>query len=744
VQRAHASSIVAFATLAACGGGGGSTAPVPGLTIPAQISIVDANTGGSAALRPMRAGLGGTLTDYQRDQTRFWVHDESMGPLQIINEILCALDQTNYDHPDVINKGPYVVLVDCFSKGSEQGGDRKNQQYEEWTVDSSRASEQAPHIVKLWIPNEEDMGAGPVVGTIYVRVVIRSAPTENLPYGDFTLYFKGLSNDLPPTSTNTTFEGYLTTIARDDGQAEFAFYNGHGDPEAGDPGPGQYAMRERARVVGDPATRSGRAYTERRAISSKWQEDAEYQVQFNANYLARKDKDGVIEVLDRNDFDTHVWRYGLYDATTEARVARTGGFPVQTQAGDHGWASYHGVWFPERVTLTHGQTLIRRSHRDNTTTNYTAMVVPGRLEKRTRATITLGDIAGEEMEHWDHTNQEIVLARFDGTDWLKVATRPNHGSPWSRLEPPVNWNGNFTQGQWVHMWSPHRGSVELAWETTPLTSTPAYRWTWSAINHDSPELAGGNLSLWAYWNMLRANITQNQANWQSGETPYFPPASNVGEGRNYVFNATSLLLTLGGDPCTLASGVTVTQGPSLNGFNCGPLVATALGDLSEMNQQSVTYEWRTGTQAWNQLRALKNAQNQVVRFDPPLRMDYTHDEPGNPFHNRTFNLEWDGENLHGIPYQENPEQGRWYPMFNIPSGSVVTVGSTSYKIKQLEGEQVMVAVDDPMSVMTSEGFDLSGTIPAPSPSLWQDPAIGARPTVTAPPRFVGGLDPTVE
>lgn len=737
MRSRHALWAATLAALAGCSGGGGGTGSVSGLAIPAQINIIDSSSG-TGGVRLPHGTLGSTLTDYQRDPTQLWVRDESMGPLNIINEILCALDQTNYDDPSVINQGPYIALVDCFEKGSAQSGDRANKQFEEWVVDSSRASDSAPQIVKLWIKNDEDMGDGPVSGYIYVRVVIRSAPSAALPYGDFTLYFKMLPDTEAPTSTATLFQGYLTTVARSDGKAEFAFYNSHGDVDAGVPSSG-YAMRERARMVGDPTSRAGRAYTERRFLTPLHSEQAEYQVQYNSDYVARRDANNTITVLDRNNFDTYVWRYGVYDDTTGARIKRFGGFPVETEGGARGWADLNGIWFPQHVTLANGQTLLRRSFSSSATTSYTAVVVAGRLEKRSRSTITLGDIVNEEVEGWDHQNGQSLLLKFDGSNWLKLGTRSGNNS-WNRIDPPTNANSQWNEGNWTNLWSAHRGSVELAWSQTPSTATTAYRWVHSTINADSPDLANGDLTLHAYWDMLKANITQNQANYQSGETPHHPHATNVGEGRSYVFNAQSLLLTLGGDPCTLASGVTVTQGPGMNGFRCGPLLTGPLGSFAEMSAQTVTYNWQTGTQPWNQLRTLKDGNGAFVRFEAPLRFDYTHNQTGHPFHSRVLNLQWNGEHLNGIPYEENQSQGRWYPLLNIPSGSTATAGSATYRIKQLEGEQIMVAVGDPTGVMTAQGFNLDDNLTPPSVDLWRDPNIGARPTVTAPPRFVGGVD----
>ena len=261
---------------------------------------------------------------------------------------------------------------------------------------------------------------------------------------------------------------------------------------------------------------------------------------------------------------------------------------------------------------------------------------------------------------------------------------------------------------------------------------------------DSPELAGGDLTLNGYFHMLRANITSNQANYQNSESPYLTDATAVNSGnQTYVFDRETLVLTLGGNPVTLGNGVTVTQGPGMFGFNCGPLFPTALTSFNDVGSQTTTYEWSVGSNSWNQLRALRDSDDNFVAFDAPIRMTYVHDEDGSPFDGRTFFLEWDGTNLHGIPHEQVGESGMWYPQFNIPTGTAVTSGAASYKIKQLEGEQFMVEVGSPSTVYAAQGFDLDGiTITEPTATPYADPAIGAKPTVTAAPLYVGGVAQT--
>ncbi|MBL8722397.1 MAG: hypothetical protein JNK49_00035, partial [Planctomycetes bacterium] len=541
-------------------------------------------------------------------------------------------------------------------------------------------------------------------------------------------------------SSETAFEGYLRTVTRTDGQSEVEFYMGHGDPETTPP-VGERAVRERAHVVGDFAAGTGRAFTERHNVEnhggSLHEERGAYQIQFDSDYVARRETVGEqLEVLDRHDFTTRVYRYGLYTAANEARATRNSGFPVETQTGAYGWAGYHGIWFPPQVSLTDGMTLLRRSYSDNTTTPYTLVRVPGRLEKRTRTMITFGDLRNEDMQYFSPGAGGEIKVRYTGSDFVRTAHREN--GEWVADQPPVSVVENFTTGQWLHFWSSTRGNVQVVWPEALNDSVPAAVWTATTIHSGSPEVAESDLTLYGYSRMLRPDITQAQANFQEGHSPYFDNASSPSEGnRIYTFDRNTLLLRLGEQNVNFANGVVPSQGPAQWGLDCGPLFAEPLESFADIQNRSTTYNWTIGTNPWNQLLALKNANQEVVSFTPPLRFQYVHEESGSPYDGRTFFLEWDGSNLSGLPYEQS-EQG-WQPRINVPTGITLTANGVEYLVKQLEGEQRMAVVDDPETIMTERSFDLSTSLSAPTAAPYQNPAIGPRPALTTPPKYIGGV-----
>ncbi|MCK5944620.1 MAG: hypothetical protein KAI24_21715, partial [Planctomycetes bacterium] len=426
---------------------------------------------------------------------------------------------------------------------------------------------------------------------------------------------------------------------------------------------------------------------------------------------------------------------------TEDRIDQLSGFPIELENGEPGWAGYHGIWFPEGTTLTDGQTVYRRSFETNERTPYTVSISPGRLEKRTRQSITWGDVIDEVFEYFNPNTGEDLQVKWTGQDFVKVGVRASNG--YTAIDPAVSIASSFTTGEWVSCWSNARGQIEFTWPSSLSNTTPAFVWQNTTITADSAELANGDLTLYGYFNQLRANITSNQANFQSSETPYLPDATAVNSGNtDYTFVKSSLMLNIGSDPVNFGNGVTVTQGPGMFGLNCGPLFDAPLTSFNDISSRDTTYQWMIGSNSWNQLRTLKDSNGNFVTFTPPITMSYTHSETSSPYDGRTFFLQWDGTWLNGIPHEQDTN-GNYYPVFNIPTGTTVTVGNNTYKLKQLEGEQTMVAVSSPSTVYTAQGFDIDGTpITEPTATPYQDPAIGERPVVTSAPKYVGGVDQT--
>ncbi|RLI48676.1 MAG: hypothetical protein DRP09_21220, partial [Candidatus Thorarchaeota archaeon] len=224
--------------LAACGGesssGGSSssstTGTVSALKVAEKVSVVDAKESTSSGIvskiKPLKIGITKlspsdlpSNSDYFKDETFVYVEERSIDAFNIVNEILCALAQTKYD--EMLNKGTYKAQIDinqCSTNNddvSNAGQQSLNQtsgstmpDYEMWIVNSSRADNNSPQIVKAWIHEESD-GAEPEK-MIFVKMTITEGVSATNPYGIFTLNFKAhpVVNGEVDTSTEL-FKGYL-------------------------------------------------------------------------------------------------------------------------------------------------------------------------------------------------------------------------------------------------------------------------------------------------------------------------------------------------------------------------------------------------------------------------------------------------------------------------------------------------------------------------------------------------------
>ena len=108
--------------------------------------------------------IGDAPTDYTNAKQNYHVWNESLKPVDLVNNILCFTGQLKAS--EFINKGPYLALADesaCFkednssSESAQSSGAANTPSYTKIIVNATRASVDDPLIVKVWIPA---MGSG--------------------------------------------------------------------------------------------------------------------------------------------------------------------------------------------------------------------------------------------------------------------------------------------------------------------------------------------------------------------------------------------------------------------------------------------------------------------------------------------------------------------------------------------------------------------------------------------------------
>ena len=113
----------------------------------------------------------------------------------------------------------------------------------------------------------------------------------------------------------------------------------------------------------------------------------------------------------------------------------------------------------------------------------------------------------------------------------------------------------------------------------------------------------------------------------------------------------------------------------------------------------VYYTWETGANEWNQFTTLRDPQNNLLTFDPPLQFTYTHSAANDlngdtTFDGKKFNIDYDGFELH-MPWKFDDEDGEWQPMINLKDGVVLEASDGSrYVVKGTEGCMQMDELED--------------------------------------------------
>ncbi len=663
------------ATLVACGGGsstdsgGDSQTPqaVTGLSMPQTISVVSA----SAEISGMRISTMKKLlkmfpqqirsmaydsadTEYTTDEVNTFVWDESMESLDIINEIMCYIGQTGYK--EMVNQDPYLAMInvsDCRKTGAsssqnDQSSGSNAASYETWTVNSARADNSSPQIVHAWFPEYEDDGS--LMGYMRVETIITEGVSDDKPFGEFTLNFQFLDDQYdvygagvlktttPPddapegavaflfyedevnSETFGTQGGEITVIMNTSLQTKVVFEDADGDV-------GKAAIKLNVEVPdeGNESLDSGTLTMIRTEVSNNQNLNKTYDVAFNGTnfYKAIRDSDPIVDsCLDRNDFDTQVWRYNLYYKEGDnagSRVDINSGFPFKAEAGDDtvfGHIGYWGIWVPYGTDLTAITTVVRENFGSNAQEQdpqeYTLVQAPGKMIKSTKTEVALTDLEGLALGWWpwippecnaqeseitcegvdqitegfeyivEYTSDtELALAEqgnqtVAGAGFYAIGTRAwnDQGEVINYLQAPVK-----VYIPWFNFYSDQIGgsiSYPFLNDQGEEDTSKATIFVETFVNgSDSAFAQADSITLHCFQDCLRGEITQNQIDQTNSESPFYDaieqtwdqngPVAPTVTSATYTFDKAELTLTVasvGGDDSHEDVGKVVRLGTS--------------------------------------------------------------------------------------------------------------------------------------------------------------------------------------
>jgi hypothetical protein len=786
-------------TLTGCGGGGSSNnsgGTPTALKVADKVSVVDAQSeDGGAGASAVALSLGFQAlsvsalpanSDYYNDPSFTYVEERSAEGFEIINEILCYMSQTRYE--DMLNKGDFKAQIDvgqCDKErdsASSAGQSSQNQSsgsnmtaYQLWTVNSSRTNSNTPHIVKAWFTEEPDEMDPAMIFAIKVEITEGVSATN--PYGLFTLNFKSTSAD----GSQTYFTGNLKSeIDSSTGLVLLKFFND------GNVGGGSFVEKVTLQRSADGSSGAGSTYTNEGTIMA-------YDMNYNDSYFFRSDGSQQV-CLDRTNPDVTAWRYGMYydenHATPGKRVTVNSGFPIKYTDGNetyHGWAGFYGLWLPGEASVSHGDTLYKQDYSQNgsTETPYTVFMSGGKLNKHTKKTLTLGEVANVPLNWHDCDQQGCSEYRveWDSTaeQLNKTAERDNATWVWKDLSPAQQvvfdsqaWDFNF--------WSESlggNGRINLKDPTDPtgaaqITLTNSTTIVFHVQDTIYPGDSNIPANLACFENCLHpsavnssapffTNTTWDSQNSLSETNMNVDPANLVADTHYipYTFDSSTMELQYN------STAVVMTDSSNNeHGAWTGALIEPTTQNFAALacdwdssktctwqawDSLDVFYTWETGTQQWNKLTALQDG-NGFVSFDPPISVEYTHTWGDSS--TSKFYLEYNGfGDIHGIPGKcvdmdtgldtdcwdaSGEKYIRWVPEYTIPNGSVLTdaVSGDTFYAKALEKEERMKAVS--VSQCTNSGLSIQ-SYDLPDGSDYVEPDIGARPAVAGAPAVIGGV-----
>jgi hypothetical protein len=724
----------------------------------AAVALALAHAGTALAAPPSNSA-------YATDPQNTYVEDATSRGIGQVNMITCIMHALRADA--LVNDGAYNALVDqvkCDSEGrsstdNASADGAQSSSFMSATVNSTRASNDDPMRARIWLDDPESEGAN-----IFVNLSASAAPSASNPYGVFRVDYCGAATG----STQCMFNGFL------EGAASGVSYFEREERDQG--GTGTKALRMTA-----SSTTSGAGTLQMEGDEGS----STYSFAYNADYYRRSDDSGEqCFARDARDADTgmSVWRYGLYNADTGARVVRNSGFPIEyTHSGTkyQGFLGYWGLSLPQAAmeTLTNGATVEKvdySSGQDATRTPYTVVRSSGKLLKFTRHVRNLAGIdhikfntfVGQEASGFfpgAQANAQYELYWDEAAGNFKVTAMmvcgPN-GCSTQPLETEQSVAASFWQARGgVQGWSQTLGG-EVFVDLHAVSGAPdssavpvVYRSQDVVYPSDLPASLHCVRDCPTVASMAGYFVPGGQGT----QSPYAPGTANnfqatpVGLVVNYSSDAANAVL-LDGSAQPVVLGLdreAMQQFPQYsNGLRTGKLFAnlsdaecaTGSGTYCEwkVNNLEVYYQWETGPNNWNQFAAVKDANGAFVNLEPPLQVSFNVPQGAayGEYAGQSILLQYGGYgDLWGIPGVcvsrftnlevpcENNEEARYVPSFVIPQDlevGRVTEGGNSYLVKWLDREIRFARKN--LSVCNAAGLVVPSSMTLPTANDLRNPS----------------------
>ncbi len=699
---------------------------------------------------------------YHADPQNSHVEDATSRGVQQVNFITCLMSAMRPEA--MVNEGNYSALVDGSKceNDAEATGDGTTS-FNTAYLNVTRASNADPMISRIWLDEENDGEQS----TIFVRVSATEAPSATNAYGKFRLDYCGTGTD----GTGCAMNGYLE--GSDAGMRYFE------NERADDGQPSIKAVQLNA-----SGTTSG---TGRMSVDNS-HENSAFDFAYNAALFRRKDHNGDDQCFSRDasDPDTgmSVWRYGLYDSVTGARINRSSGFQIEFASGGttyRGYLGYGGLWLPGEgmSALTNGATVQKVDYSgggEPTRTDYTVLKAPGKLTKHTKHTRSLHEIDQVKLSVFVGNNGTALFAGAHANTSYEIYWSEAENSFKATAEMNCGMNGcsqvalSPERSVSVSFWALQSGLqgysntlggevfVALGGRTT-ITSSDAVNVVYRAQDLVYPSEMPATLyclrdcptaaSLSSYFD-LSEQQQQQSSPYVANPSQNFAPAA-AGSQIVYHTDATAAVLKDASDAAVaFTNRDALSHSPQYqNGIRSGKLFTNlaatecAAGSNTycedKVNAQEVYYQWETGANSYNQFAAVKDASGTFLQFEAPLQVNFAvpNESKYGSYAGQNVLLQYSGfGELYGIPgYCVSPstnavvscegdgEDKRYVAAFTIPFSTTqgkVTLGDTTYFVKWLDRE--IRFANKPTSVCDSAGLVTPTGVTLPTAAELQNPS----------------------
>ncbi|RYY04664.1 MAG: hypothetical protein EOO53_02330 [Gammaproteobacteria bacterium] len=728
------------------------------------------------------AAFNSTGTEFSLAPQNYHVWNESLKPVDLVNNILCFTGQLKAS--EFINKGPYLVLADeaaCFkednsnSESAQSSGASNTPSYTKIIVNATRESVDDPLLVKVWIPA---MGQGDDVQSIKFKSFISKGASAENPFGSFTFNY----NFYETIDSNIALGGGEIKTIEIPGKIGFTFYEKESEDQ-------NRVSEKGASVVMSSDRSTGIAFTFNHQTDGQQNQGDYYGLAFNGNNVLTQKADtyarlpfnsqdantGTEACLSRTSFDESVWRYNLFDAGSGASVKLNSGISFKYDSNNdnvpdsYGQISYWGMWTEHGDNLSDGATIVAQNPDNNNlpSASYTISKAPGRLIKNTVEQVAVSNIRGIQFNYFSpdamQSNFQSWLVQYltvahDGVSsngFYKVAgSSYNDGGP-SVTTPQQPIAITLGYHETLNMNSEQLGGPVKYQSGDSFITFAKQEFINGSETGTGQLLASGGLTLYC---VDRCPVgTLGSAQLATWNTPYSDPIQTLDNAKVFTFstsgvNPLTLVRQSNSEPIRYAGGLTA-EGLSANnspyswGIRSGALVTadvlaslTSPWDIYNPTKVTVFYEWETGLNSFNQMVTVKDTNGVIQTFDKPIQFTYTHtnanDRSGNAgiYNGKVTLLSYGGNGqLGGIPSAQDSE-GRYNALFTIADGTLLGP-ENKYVIKAQEIEGTMKSTAGQCT-----NLQLSAPLkPVPTATTSHASDIGAMPSVTGSPKVIAGV-----